>query len=137
MNYNSGNRFAYVWGLLGILIFCGVLVSGCAKALLESNAPTQVKLRILSSNPEKYSISVAEETIYPVLPDGRIVIHIPLLPSGCATYLLGVKVSDGASSYDVAAIQLKKDGQTIRKISLNNLAELPVDEQGYRLLKVE
>lgn len=122
--------------MVGILLSCCVLVSGCAKALLISNTPSQEKLRVLSANAEKYTITVAEKTVYPVPRDGRVSMEIPRLPSGDATYVLGVKMAS-ASSYDVPAIHLKRDGRTVRKISLNDVAKLPVDDQGYRVLKVE
>jgi hypothetical protein len=41
------------------------------------------------------------------------------------------------SPHNVPAIILKKDNRTIRKLSLNDLAKLPVDEEGYHLVKVE
>jgi len=47
-----------------------------------------------------------------------------------------VKVKD-ASPYNVPAIHLNKDNRAIRKFSLNDLAKLPVDEEGYHLVKVE
>ena len=122
--------------MVGTLLSCCVLVSGCAKALLISNPPSQEKLRVVSANAEKYTITVGEKSVYPVPPDGRVTMEIPRLPSGDATYLVGVKVAS-ASSYDVPAIHLNKDGQTVRKMSLNDLAKLPVDEQGYRVLKVK
>jgi hypothetical protein len=118
-----------------LLSIC-VLVSGCAIALLESNATSQEKLRIACARPEEFTILVAEKANYPVPPDGRTTLEIPRLPSGCATYLLGARVA-GESIYDAPAIRLKRDGRTVRKLSLDDLAKLPVDEQGFRVLKVK
>lgn len=119
-----------------LLIFTGFL-GGCVYALRPYNQPSQQKVRVLSPVPQKYNLQVADTTNYPIAADGRVIIDVPQLERGCATYLFGVvKVKDG-SPYDLPAIHLNIDGRTIRKLSLNELAKLPVDEEGYHLVKVD
>lgn len=77
-------------------------------------------------------IRVADKRNYPVATDGRVTIDVPQLPRGCAVRLFGViKVSDSRSE-DVRAIHLLKDGTVVRKFSLTQLCQLPVDSEGYR-----
>lgn len=119
-----------------LLIFTGFL-AGCVYALRPYNQPSQEKIRVQSPVPQKYTLQVANTTNYPVAADGRVTIDVPQLQRGCATYLFGVvKVKDG-SPYNFPAIHLNISGRTIRKLSLNDLAKLPVDEQGYHLVKVD
>jgi hypothetical protein len=109
---------------------------GCAHALRPYNQPTEVKLRVQSPNPQEYSVAVGDKAAVPILADGCITIHVPRLERGCAMYVLGIKVKDG-SPYEVRAIQLNRGNRTVRKLSLNDVAKLPVDDKGYRVLKAE
>jgi len=80
---------------------------------------------------------VAGNADYPVPADGRVIVDVPRLERGCATYLFGVLKVKDSSPYDVPAIHLKKHEHAVRRLSLHDLAKLPLDEEGYRLLKVE
>jgi len=118
------------------LVLC-VLLCGCVTVLHPYNQPSKEKLRLQSPTPQQYTIRVADKTEYQVAADGRVTVDVPQLERGCATYLLGVvKVKDSPSE-DVPAIHLKKDGRIVRKLSLNDIAKLPVDDEGYRLVKVK
>ena len=75
-------------------------------------------------------IRVADTQDYPVASDGRVTFDVPQLPRGCATYFLGVKVSDSRSE-DVQAIHLLRDGAVVRRLSLAQIDKLPVDAEGY------
>jgi hypothetical protein len=118
-------------------LFPCALLCGCAYALHQYNQPSQEKLRVQSSTPEQYTIRVADNAGYQVPPDGRVTVDVPRLERGCSTYLFGVVKVKDASPYNVPAIHLNKGNRTIRKLSLNDLAKLPVDEEGYHLVKVE
>src|SRR5258708_6129349 len=73
-----------------------LLLCGCVHALRPYNEPSQQKLRIQSSAPQQYAIPVADNAPYSVPADGRVIVDVPQLARGCATYLLGMKVSDGS-----------------------------------------
>jgi hypothetical protein len=124
--------------LTSISLFCyGVLLSGCVNVLRPYNQPSQEKLRIQSSIVREYTVFVADKIVYQqVSADARVTIDVPRLERGCATYLLGIKVKD-SSCYDVPAIHIRNQNSTIRNLSLNQLHKLPLDDQGYHLLKVE
>ena len=118
-------------------LLCGlILLSGCTKALLMSNASAQEKVKVSSPNTREYRIVIADSTVYSIPDDGQVIIEIPRLPSGCATYAFGVRVAN-TSSYDVPTIRLEKGGSIVRRLSLNELAKLPMDGEGYHILKVK
>lgn len=125
------------WALITSLALLLTLISGCVNALYPYNQSSQQKLRIQSLTPQKYTIRIADKSDYLVPTDGHITVNIPQFKRGCAMYLFGiVKVSD-SSPYDFRIIHLINNNHTIQKLSLNDIARLPIDEQGYRLVKVE
>ncbi len=119
-----------------LLVACAALC-GCVHALKPYNQPSEEKLRIQTTNPQELVVQIDERAGTPVPADGRVVVNVPALERGCATYLFGVVKVKESSPYDVPAIQVRRGEHTIRKLSINELAKLPVDEQGYRLVRVE
>ena len=128
-------RLSLLLTAVASLLF-GLFVCGCVKALRPSNVPSQEKVRLLSPEPENYSVVVAENVNYAIGADGKVQLSTPVLDRGCATYLFGLKLKD-ASPNDVQFIHIKKGDRTIRKLSLNDLAKLPADKEGYRMLNVK
>jgi len=126
-------RLAFLLSLSILFAF----VAGCVHALHPYNQPSQQKLRLQSLGPQEYTIRVADKADYSVPADGRVVVEVPQLDRGCATYLFGVLKVNDSSPYDVPAIQVKKHDRAIRKLSLNDLKKLPTDTEGYRVVKVE
>jgi len=125
------------WSLASSFLAVSILINGCVYALRPSNLPSQQKLCLQAAAPKQYSIQVADKFEYPVPSDGRVIVEIPPLERGCATYLFGIiKVSD-RSPQDVRAVNLKREGRIIKKLSLNDLAKLPTDGEGYRLIKLK
>jgi hypothetical protein len=107
------------------------LLTGCAYALRPYNSPSQQRLQVISTSPERWVIRVAEIKNYPVGTNGYVTFDVPRLPRGCAVYLFGVvKIAD-ARSEDVRAIQLVRDGTLVRKLSLRQIYHLPTDGHGY------
>jgi hypothetical protein len=84
-----------------------------------------------------YTVQVASRVDFPVGADGRVVVDVPRLERQHATYLFGVAKVSESSAYDIPAIDLKKGGRTVRKLSLNDLKKLPADSEGYSLVKLE
>jgi hypothetical protein len=119
-----------------LLVVCTAMI-GCIHADGAYNQPSREKLRVESPTPEAYAVQVADEAAVTVSADGRVVVDIPHLGRGHATYLLGVAKLSISSAYDIAAVHLRKAGRTVRKFSLNDLKRLPTDSEGYRILKVE
>lgn len=119
-----------------LLAVCAAL-AGCVHADGPYNQPSKEKLRLESKVPQAYAVQVADRAEVPVGADGRVVVEIPRLQRRHTTYLFGVAKVSESSPEDMAAIALKKEGRTVRKLSLNDLKGLPTDGEGYKLLKVE
>ena len=119
-----------------VLVLC-VVVSGCVYALRPYNQPSREKLRLLSITPSRYHVRVDGKVDYPVALDGRVDLDVPRLQRGCAVYLFDViKLRDG-SPYNSPVVCVKRGNRVIRKLSLNELAKLPVDHEGYHLLRIK
>jgi hypothetical protein len=119
-----------------LLAVCAAL-AGCVHADGPYNQPSHEKLRLESKVPQAYAVQVADRAEVPVGADGRVVVEIPRLQRRHTTYLFGVAKVSESSPEEMAAIALKKEGRTVRKLSLNDLKGLPTDGEGYKLLKVE
>ena len=109
---------------------------GCVTALHPYNQPSQKKLRLMSPAPQHLAVRVATGDAYPVGSDGRVTVNVPRLERGCAVYLFGfIKVKD-CRAEDVQAIHIRRDARTVRRMSLNDIDQLPVDAAGYHLVRV-
>lgn len=117
---------------------CLLTLAGCALALPGYNEPFDEKLAVLSSSPQVVEIRIAgsqqESTRVPT--DGRVVLHFPVLPRECSTYLLGVRVKD-RSVEARKIVEFVRDGRVIRRMSVRDLRRLPVDQAGYHGLKLK
>jgi len=61
---------------------------------------------------------------------------VPSFHHGCDIYLLGlIKIRDG-SAEGVRIVELRREQQTIRKLSLTDIAKLARDETGYSVVRV-
>ena len=101
------HRQSYALPLFALLI----LLSGCVNVMRPGSPPSQEKLRI------------------------RIVIDVPALAHGCTTYLFGVvKVAD-ASSRNVPILRIMKNGKAKKTLSLSQLTSLPIDSDGYYVVR--
>ena len=110
-------------------------VTGCAHSLRPSNSPSQQRLRIESASTDKLAIRVSGAT-YEVPQNGRVTFEVPPLERGCAWYLFGVVKVRDSSAFDVKAIQITKSSKILKEVSLNQIARLPVDEEGYHVIRI-
>ena len=114
------------------------ICSGCVYALGMSR-PTSVQLRVVSSQPQQHIIRVRRDgpTDFPVASDGGVAFTVPGGDSRCSVYLFGVlKVSDGSGQGD-PVVELRRDERVIRTLSLRQIAKLPADDAGYRIVKLK
>jgi hypothetical protein len=117
---------AHLLTLLALL-----LLTGCVYALRPYNSPSQQRLHLITTSPERYLVRVAGTQDYPVASNGHVMFDVPRLPRGCAVYLFGIMKIADAKSEDVRAIQLLREGKMIRKLSLRQIDKLPADGDGY------
>jgi hypothetical protein len=112
-------------------------LSGCVYALRVASPPADVKLGLQSPRPEQHFVRVAlaHPVDYPVGSNGRVEFTVPSLRSGCDVLLFGIKMRDG-SAEKVRVIEVRDQERVVRKFSLADVARLPRDEAGYRIVKV-
>ena len=118
---------------------CSILLTGCISfALLARNTPSQQAIRLLATAPENYSIRVDSGTssTQAVGTDGRVTVSVPSLPRGCDVYFFNIKVGGAESPFDQKVIQVVQGADIVKKLSLNDLTKLPIDSEGYRLLRI-
>ena len=122
---------------LGLVAWC-LFLAGCTTVLHPYNQRSEAKLRVESPIPQAYTIQVADnKSDYQVPADGLVILEIPELDRGCAMFLFGlVKVRDSRAE-DVPAIQVSRNGRSVLRFSLNDLAKLPVDGEGCRQLRLK
>ena len=111
---------------------------GCGPIIMRYNEPSSHAARIDAPSPQLYRIRVVTEEPrdYPVGEDGRVRFHVPTLGHGCTAYwVCRLKMYDHSPSA-WRAIHVIRDERVIREYSLNQLARLPVDRDGYRVLKM-
>lgn len=115
------------------------MLTGCAYSLHPYSRPAEVKLRVKSMQPEDCTVRVTAAeppSDYPVASDGQVTFTVPSFRRGCSTYLFGViKISD-ASPERIQIVEVRRGQRVLRKLSLTQIAELPEDASGYRILKV-
>jgi hypothetical protein len=80
---------------------------------------------------------VVNKADYSIPADGRVSVEVPQLERGCAVYLFGIVKVKESSPYDARAIHLNRGSRTIRELSVNDVAKLPVDAEGYHLVRGE
>jgi hypothetical protein len=121
-----------------ILTLClALFATACVNQLHPYNTPSQQKLRVQSPSPERYMVRVADIHDYPLSSDGHVTFDVPQLPRGCTVRLFGlVKVRDTRSE-DVRAIHVMRDGAVVRRLSLTDIARLPVDSAGYHIVDLK
>jgi hypothetical protein len=112
--------------------------SGCIYSLPPVSPPGEFRLRLVAPAPERYAFHVEfrESKEYRVPADGRLTIDTPAFRRGCAVSLFGViPLSHGHDPMSENNIQLSIAGKPVRRFSFHQLANLPKDPEGYRVLK--
>lgn len=119
------------------LLGAAFAATGCVLALPGYNTPFSEKMVVLAQDPSAISVQIEDsgQGSVPVAEDGRLVLEFPVLPRECSTYLLGVKLKD-RSVEARKIVHLVRDGQAVKKLSVNELRRLPVDEQGFHKVRV-
>jgi hypothetical protein len=59
-----------------------------------------------------------------------------LFSRSCNVYFFNIKVRGAESSFDHKVIQVVQGVDIVKKLSLNDLTKLPIDSEGYRLLRI-
>jgi hypothetical protein len=120
------------WILTALLLGC-LLGNGCVIVRKGSNEPVEAKVRIESQALEGLHIHIEKQEDVPVPFDGRVVVSIPQFPPACETRLFGwIRINDEAAK---RLVYVKRGDRVVKKISLDDFERLPVDGDGYRIMK--
>ena len=113
-----------------------LFLSGCTYALHPHSEPVQEKLHLLGDHSGPYVIQVQDQGEIVVPTDGRVVVDVHALARACSVYLFGfIKTKNGAPER-LPAIYILREGRVVRRLSLRTLHDLPLDPEGYRVLKL-
>ena len=126
--------------LSGATALGSAVLSGCAFRLPVFNVPSQQRLVIVGRSPERYVVCVQASEIgeFPVAADGRVTIDVPRLPRACSVYLFDrIRISRGIQPFTTKAIHLIGSGNLLAKLSLADIANLPLDTSGYHILRLK
>ncbi len=112
-----------------------VALAGCALGLPAYNEPFDEKVRVISASPGNFQIHIdgADLPSVRVPADGRAVLHIPVLPRECSTYMFGMTIKD-RSVEARRVIEFVRDGRVVEKISVNYLRGRRADALGFHEL---
>jgi len=123
-------------GLIGITLSSILLVTSCAYRLRATTLPRQFNLRLVTSSPEIYAIRVQQKE-FTVAADGRASVQIPAVHPGCGVYLFGrIPVNHPVDPLRQKMILITSGGKTVKKLSVDELLRLPIDNSGESILHV-
>jgi len=123
----------------GLELMLIVTLAGCSYALPPVTRPTQVRLKIVANSPEIYSarLRIGEPHEYRVPADGRVTLDVPGYRAGCTVNLLGIlNLPNHLDPYTAKTLDLSTGGKTTRQLSLEKVSALPLDADGYHLLRL-
>ena len=111
--------------------------SGCVYALNKYNQPYDTAIRIQSQDPEQYMVHVdADGGSIQTNANGTISVHVPRLPRACDVIFLGVPLTS-RNGVDRDVIHVRKGTKLVKKLSINDLRNLPQDAEGVGLVKMK
>ena len=114
-----------------------LLLSGCAYALAMRNRETQVKLRLDGASTAQCRLQLGDDRVVVHHSDesGRVEFVVPPMQSGCRVYLFGVlKVADHSAAAR-RVLHVCTEDRIVSRLSLQDIERLPLDDDGYRVLK--
>jgi hypothetical protein len=137
MQRRDSTQVARVCALVSVTCLVAGSV-GCSFALPVPSPPTQERVRVLAASPERYTLRLnsSRSQDFPVSPDGKVTLDVPPFRRGCTVHFLGIKTSDGYDPLKKWTVTVNAAGKTVRSISLSQVAKLPTDAEGFRMLKV-
>lgn len=121
------------------LIGTALALSSCAYRLPAFVPPSQELIRISANTPEQYAVQVNTGTMadYDVPHDGRLKIGVPPYRPSCGVYLFNeIKVGGYGDQLKSWSLSIRRNGKTVRNVSLRDMQKLPTDEAGYHIVKM-
>ena len=121
------------------LIGTALALSSCAYRLPAFVPPSQELIRISANAPEQYAVQVNTGTMadYDVPHDGRLKIGVPPYRPSCGVYLFNeIKVGGYGDQLKSWSLSIRRNGKTLRNLSLRDMQKFPTDEAGYHIVKM-
>ena len=123
--------------VLALVLVSALGLTGCAyrmAAPLVQMGPQH--LRVVAQSPQQYHAIIQSED-HPIGPDGRIDFNFRMLHRGCSVYLFGPIPIHRVPAPDKEKVIILKAGErTLARLSVRELAKLPEDADGYKLLRL-
>jgi hypothetical protein len=95
---------------------------------------SQQRMRIVTPSPESYKLQI-RSSHYDVSVDGRVIFDISMFHRGCSVYLFDrIPLRRVADSTREKIITVSKGGIQVRRLSFQELSNLPLDKAGYHQL---
>ncbi len=115
------------------------VLAGCAYRLPVPTLPSQQHLRVVTSSPEAYALRlrINSSRDFHVPPNGRVTLDVPSYRAACSVYLFDkLRIRRGANPFTARTIDVIVAGKVTQQLSLEEIAALPADPEGYHLLSV-
>lgn len=112
--------------------------TGCVYAYQRINDPINVQMRLVTKTPDKYRILILGETMHEpkIIPEGIVSFTIPPLLSGSRVFFLGIVEVANHGPTSRRAVYVFKEDKVIKTLTIKEVEALPVDEAGYRILRL-
>jgi hypothetical protein len=115
--------------------FSAMILQSCSYHLPAFVPTSTLSLRIMATSPAQYTIRFDHGDEHKLGNDGKLTMTLPSYRPGCSVYFLG-KIKVGGYKYPEIQIT-NKSGKIVRTTAINKINELPIGNDGYRLLKVK
>lgn len=111
---------------------------GCSYALPAPSPPSQEHVRVLAASPQRYTLRLnsSRSQDFPVPPDGKVTLAVPPFSGGCTVRFLGIRTSHEYDHLKEWTVTVSANGKTFDRLTLGQVAKLPTDAEGFRLLKL-
>lgn len=118
-----------------------VSTAGCGTACGPVRTVPAQRLRIEASSPTSYTLRVrpsfGNPIDTPVPPDGKLTLDVPVTSRASIIYCFMIPVYRYPPPETLRVIQVMRNGRPVRKFSAQDIERLPVDAEGYHVLKTE
>ena len=116
-----------------------VSLTGCAYRLPTMRPASQERIRIIAATTDHYVLRANTGSVkqYEVPGDGAVSVDVPAYRPTCSIYLFNMfKVGGGDDPLNGWNISVIHKGSVVRELSLRQVRELALDQQGNHLLEV-
>lgn len=128
--------------VIAVAGLCALTMShlGCTYALPGVVRSSTRKVKVTSSYlPSAYDIHAdfQEPSEYQTDSEGKVDITIPAHRPPCSVYLFNIIKVGGGDQQKNWRVKIISQGKTLRQISIRDIDRLPVDSEGYHVLRIK